>query len=92
MRARRTSRCVECAPSAGPIELDELRSLGAELRDAYERVLRARPGTAAYAAAWANADRATQRLGVLVGDHTSTSALRPGRRQQAGREAHNLRL
>jgi hypothetical protein len=66
---------VECAPSAGPIELDELRSLGADLRDAYERVLRARPGTAAFTSAWAKADQATRRLGVLVGDHTSTRAL-----------------
>src|SRR6187551_2088048 len=66
---------VECAPSAGPIELDELRSLGADLRDAYERILRTRPGTAAFTAAWTNADRATHRLGVLVGEHTSTRAL-----------------
>lgn len=66
---------VEWAPSAGPIELDELRSLGAELRVAYQRVLRARPGTAASAAAWSQADRATHRLGVLVGEHTSTKAL-----------------
>jgi hypothetical protein len=66
---------VECAPSAGPIELDELRSLGADLRDAYQRVLRARPRTAACAAAWAKADRATHRLGVLLGAHTSTRAL-----------------
>ena len=66
---------VEWAPSAGPIELDELRSLGADLRDTYQRVLRARPGTSAYAAAWAQAERATHRLGVVVGEHTSTKAL-----------------
>jgi len=66
---------VEWAPSAGPIELDELRSLGADLRDAHQCVLRALPGSAAYTAAWAKADRATHRLGVLVGEHTSTKAL-----------------
>jgi hypothetical protein len=66
---------VDWAPSAGPIELDELRSLGADLRNAYQRILRAQRGTAAYTAAWANADSATYRLGVLVGDHTSTRAL-----------------
>ena len=66
---------VEWAPSAGPIELDELRSLGADLRDAYQRLLRARPGTASDTAAWAKADHATQRLGILLGEHTSTRAL-----------------
>ena len=66
---------VEWSPYAGPIELDELRSLGAELRDAYQRVQRARPGTAACRAAWNQADHAVQRLGVLVGEHTSTKAL-----------------
>ncbi len=66
---------VEWAPYAGPIELDELRSVGSDLRDAYERLVRARPGTAAYTAALAKAAQATQRLGLLVGEHTSTRAL-----------------
>ena len=66
---------VEWVPYAGPIELDELRVVGAALRDAYERVLRARSGTAAYTTAWTKADQATQRLGILLGEHTSTRAL-----------------
>jgi len=66
---------LECAPSADPIELDELRAIGADLRDAYERMLRARPGTAAYATACDKADQATQRLGSLLGDYASTRAL-----------------
>jgi len=66
---------LECAPSAGPIELDELRAIGADLRDAYQRMLRARPGTAAHATAWANAEQATKCLGSLLGDYTSTRAL-----------------
>jgi hypothetical protein len=66
---------VEWAPYAGPIELDELKATGAALRDAYQRVLRAQPGTAAYTAAWAKANHATERLGVLLGEHTSTRAL-----------------
>ena len=66
---------VEWAPYAGPIEFDELRSIGGDLRDAYQCILRARPGTAASTAAWAKADAATQRLGILLGEHTSTRAL-----------------
>jgi len=66
---------VEWSPYAGPIEMDELRGIGSELREAYQRLLKARAGTAAYTAAWRQADQATQRLGVLVGEHTSTRAI-----------------
>jgi hypothetical protein len=66
---------VEWAPYAGPIEFDELRSIGADLRDAYQRILRASVGTVALTAAWAKADNATQRLGILLGGHTGTRAL-----------------
>jgi hypothetical protein len=66
---------VEWSPYAGPIEMDELKSVGRELREAYERLLKARPGTGAYAAAWRQADEATQRLGLLVSEHTSTKAI-----------------
>ena len=66
---------VEWSPYCGPIELDELKSVGSHLRDAYQRLLKARPGTAAYRAAWQQADQATQRLGILVGEHTSTKAI-----------------
>lgn len=55
--------------------MDELRSVGSELRESYDRLLKARPGTPAYAAAWRQADQATHRLGVLVGEHTSTKAI-----------------
>jgi len=66
---------VEWAPYAGPIEMDELMAVGSDLREAYQRLLKAKPGTAAQRAAWAQADQATQRLGVLVGEHTSTKAI-----------------
>jgi len=66
---------LEWSPYAGPIEMDELLSVGSDLREAYQRLLRAKPGTAAHRAAWAQADQATQRLGILVGEHTSTKAL-----------------
>jgi len=66
---------LEWSPYAGPIELDELKAVGGALRDSYQRLLKARPGTAAHTAAWAKADQATERLGVLLGEHTSTRAL-----------------
>ena len=66
---------VEWSPYAGPIELDELLTVGSDLRSAYQRLLRARPGTAAHRAAWDQADQATQRLGVLMGEYTSTRAI-----------------
>jgi hypothetical protein len=66
---------VEWSPYAGPIELDELKSIGSELRQSYERLLRARPGTAVHRAAWAHAEQATQRLGALMGEHTSTKEI-----------------
>ena len=66
---------VEWSPYAGPIELDELKAIGGELRESYERLLRARPGTTAYTGAWRQADQATQRLGILMGEHTSTRAI-----------------
>ena len=66
---------VEWSPYAGPIELDELMAIGSNLREAYQRLLKTRPGTASYKAAWDQADQATQRLGVLVGEHTSTKAI-----------------
>ncbi|HEX2673629.1 MAG TPA: hypothetical protein VHM25_22275 [Polyangiaceae bacterium] len=66
---------LEMSPYAGPIEMDELRSIGSELRESYQRLLKARAGTAAYVAAWRQANRATQRLGVLVSEHASTKAI-----------------
>ena len=66
---------VEWSPYCGPIELDELKAIGSDLRESYQRLLKARPGTAAYTAAWRQAEQATQRLGVLVGEHTSTKAI-----------------
>ena len=66
---------VEWSPHAGPIEMDELRWVGSELRQAYQRLLKARPGTAPWKAAWSQADQATERLGILLGAYTSTRAL-----------------
>jgi hypothetical protein len=66
---------LDWAPYAGPIELDELMAVGAELRGSYQRLLKARPGTAAYQSALTKADHATQRLAALLGEHTSTRAL-----------------
>ena len=66
---------VEWASYAGPIELDELLVIGSDLRKAYQQLLKARPGTASHPAAWRQAEQATQRLCVLVGEHTSTRAI-----------------
>ena len=66
---------VEWSPYAGPIEMDELMAVGYGLRESYQRLLKAKSGTAAYKAAWVQAEEATQRLGVLVGEHTSTNAI-----------------
>lgn len=66
---------VEWSPYAGPIEIDELMAVGSHLREAYQRLLRAHPGTAAYTSTLSKADQATHRLGILVSEHTSTRAL-----------------
>jgi hypothetical protein len=66
---------VEWSPYCGPIELDELMAIGSDLRDAYQRLLKAKAGTAAHRAAWEQAERATQRLGPLLSEHTSTKAI-----------------
>ncbi len=61
--------------SEGPIEMEELRGIGAELRDAYRLAARSKPGTTAHRAAWVKAERATRQLGDLLGDFTTVKSL-----------------
>jgi hypothetical protein len=62
-------------PREGPIEMEELRGIGADLRDAYRLAARSQPGTTAHRAAWVKAERATRQLGDLLGDFTTVKSL-----------------
>jgi hypothetical protein len=62
-------------PSEGPVEMEELRGIGADLRDAYRLASRTEPGSAAHRAAWVKAERATQQLNDLLGDFTTVKSL-----------------
>jgi hypothetical protein len=55
-----TKSCV------GPMELEELASIGKELNKALELAKSTRVNTVGHRAAWARAEEATKRLGLLV--------------------------
>ena len=59
----------------GPIEMEELRSIGEDLRDAYRLASRSKAGTNAHNAAWAKAERATIRLGDLLSNYETIKSL-----------------
>lgn len=63
------------SPSQGPVEMEELRGIGADLRDAYRLASRSKPGTNAHRAAWTKAERATRQLGDLIGGFTTARSL-----------------
>jgi len=56
---------------AGPVELDELASIGRDLRSALKLAKSTKPDTVGHRAAWSRAEDATRRLGHVV------SALEP---------------
>lgn len=51
----------------GPIELEELASIGKDLNDALRLASKTEPETLGHRAAWSRAEEATRRLGHLVG-------------------------
>lgn len=53
----------------GPIEMEELRSIGEDLRDALRLASSSKPYSQAHRAAWKKAERATLRLGDILSDH-----------------------
>ena len=63
------------SPSEGPVEMEELRGIGADLREAYRLASRTQPGTTAHRAAWVKAERATRQLSDLLGDFTTVKSL-----------------
>ena len=50
----------------GPIEMEELRSIGEDLRDAYRLASKTKAGTGAHLAALTKAERATKRFGDII--------------------------
>lgn len=60
---------------AGPIEMEELRSIGEDLRDALRIAAGATPCSRPMRAAWAKAERATLRLGDIMSEHDNVKAL-----------------
>lgn len=59
----------------GPIEMEELRSIGEDLREAYQLAQKARPGSQAHQAAWTKAERASARFGDIVGKYETVQNL-----------------
>ena len=59
----------------GPIEMEELRSVGEDLRAAYQLARRSRPGMSAHRAAWTKAERATRRLSEILSAHETIREL-----------------
>jgi hypothetical protein len=59
----------------GPIEMEELRSIGEDLRDALRMAAGSKPCSRAMRAAWAKAERATLRLGDIMNEHDNLKQL-----------------
>lgn len=55
--------------------LAELRDVGRELRQALRLAAKTEPGTLGHCAAWDRADRATERLGRLIGRDERTTTI-----------------
>ena len=55
--------------------LSDLRSVGRELREALKLAARTDPGTLGHCAAWDRAERATERLGRLIGNDERATTL-----------------
>lgn len=60
---------------AGPIEMEELRSIGEDLRDALKLASASKPCSRPMRAAWAKAERATLRLGDIMSEHDNLKHL-----------------
>jgi hypothetical protein len=61
--------------AVGPIEMEELRSIGEDLRDALRMAATSKPCSRAMRAAWAKAERATLRLGDIMNEHDNLKQL-----------------
>jgi len=59
----------------GPIEMERLRYIGEDLRDALRVASRSNPGTGVHGMAWSKAERATKQLGDLLGDYHTVKNL-----------------
>jgi len=68
----------------GPIEMEELRSIGEDLREALRLGRGAQPSSRPMRAAWAKAERATLRLGDIMNEHDNVKALVSHQSQRIG--------
>jgi hypothetical protein len=59
----------------GPIEMEEIRGIGADLREAYRLARHSKPGGNAHRAAWLKAERATRELADIIGDFETIKGL-----------------
>jgi hypothetical protein len=69
---------------AGPIEMEELRSIGEDLRDALRIGAGSKPCSRPMRAAWAKAERATLRLGDIMNEHDNLKHLVAHQSQRIG--------
>jgi hypothetical protein len=74
----------------GPIEMEELRSIGEDLREAYRLASKTKQGTGAYLAALTKAERATKRFGDII-QHDTVKQLVSFTGQRLGFAAPNAR-
>ncbi len=63
------------AGGAGPIEMEELRAIGEDLRDALKLASSSKPCSRPMRAAWAKAERATLRLGDVLNERDNVKLL-----------------
>ncbi len=69
---------------AGPIEMEELRSIGEDLRDALRMASKSNPCSRPHRAAWAKAERATLRLGDILNERDNVKGLVSQQSQRIG--------
>jgi hypothetical protein len=63
------------AQGVSSTRLADLRAVGRDLAEALKLAARTDPGTLGHCAAWDKADRATERLGRLIGSDERTTTL-----------------
>jgi len=64
-----------CAQGKSPAAIADLRDVGRELNQALKLAAKTEPGTLGHCAAWDRADRATERLGRLIGSDERATTL-----------------
>lgn len=73
----------------GPIEMEEIQGIGAELRDAYRLACSSKPNTNAHRAAWTKAERATRQLADILSDFETIKSVAGHMSERLGFRHHD---